>query len=141
VYLLAGAVDVAVETDDAELLSAAERQWRATVARRTYLTGGMGSRHQDESFGEDFELPADRAYAETCAAVASVMVAWRLLVATGDVRYGDHIERALYNVVATCPSCDGTAFFYTNPLHRRTPTVPAPADHESHHAATAMRAP
>jgi DUF1680 family protein len=140
-YLLAGALDVAAETGDEELLAAVERQWQATLARRTYITGAMGSRHRDESFGEDFELPADRAYAETCAAVASIMVAWRLLLATGDVRYGDQIERALYNVVAACPSCGGTEFFYTNPLHRRTPTVPAPADHESHYAATAMRAP
>ena len=41
---------------------------RAPSPRRTYLTGGMGSRHQDEAFGDDFELPPDRAYSETCAA-------------------------------------------------------------------------
>lgn len=56
-YLAAAAVDVAVELDDRELLTAIERQWRHTVARRTHLTGGMGSRHQDEGFGEDWELP------------------------------------------------------------------------------------
>ena len=70
VYLAAGATDVAVETGDAELLAAVERQWTNTVARRTYLTGGLGSHHQNEAFGDDFELPADRAYAETCAASA-----------------------------------------------------------------------
>ncbi|MCL2464098.1 MAG: glycoside hydrolase family 127 protein, partial [Micrococcales bacterium] len=85
-YLAAGAVDVAVETGDGELLAAVERQWDRTVARRTYVTGGMGSRHQDEGFGDDWELPADRAYCETCAGVASVMVSWRLYLATGDVR-------------------------------------------------------
>src|SRR5690606_29902328 len=73
-YLAAGAVDVAVETGDEELLGAVERQWDRTVERRTYLTGGMGSRHQDEGFGEDWELPPDRAYCETCAGIASVMV-------------------------------------------------------------------
>ncbi len=61
----------------------------------------MGSRHTDEAFGEDFVLPADRAYAETCAGVAAIMLAWRLLLATGDGRYADVIERILYNVVAT----------------------------------------
>lgn len=118
-YLAAGAVDVAVETGDEVLLAAVARQWEATVARRTYLTGGMGSRHAGESFGEDFQLPPDRAYSETCAAVASIMLSWRLLLATGDPRYADLIERTLFNVVATSPSADGRAFFYANPLHQR----------------------
>ena len=92
-YLASGAVDVAVETDDSELLQTIIRQWERTIERRTYLTGGMGSRHTDESFGEDYELPPDRAYSETCAGVASVQLAWRLLLATGDVRYAD-LDRA-----------------------------------------------
>ncbi|MDP3950689.1 MAG: glycoside hydrolase family 127 protein [Microbacterium sp.] len=118
-YLSAGAVDVAVENDDDELLDAVVRQWKRTVERRTYLTGGMGSRHQDEGFGADFELPADRAYCETCAGVASVMLAWRLYLASGEVQYADLIERTLFNVVATSPSDDGRTFFYANPLHQR----------------------
>jgi uncharacterized protein len=118
-YLAASAVDVAVERDDRELLAALERQWEHTVARRTYLTGGMGSRHQDEGFGEDWELPPDRAYCETCAGVASVMVSWRLYLATGQVRYADLIERTFYNVLAASPRSDGRAFFYANPLHQR----------------------
>ncbi|KAB8194000.1 glycoside hydrolase family 127 protein [Nonomuraea phyllanthi] len=120
-YLTAAAVDVAVERGDDELLGAVERQWERSVARRTYITGGMGSRHQDEGFGEDWELPPDRAYCETCAGVASIMVSWRLYLATGDVRYTDLIERTLYNVIATSPSPDGRAFFYANPLHQRAP--------------------
>ena len=118
-YLSAAAVDVAIEQKDDELLAAIERQWTATVARRTYITGGMGSRHQNEGFGEDWELPPDRAYCETCAGVASVMVSWRLFLATGDVRYADLIERTFYNVVATSPRADGRAFFYANPLQQR----------------------
>ena len=70
-YLSAAATDVAVETGDAELLRALGGQWDATVERRTYVTGGQGSHHQDEAFGDDWELPADRAYSETCAGVAS----------------------------------------------------------------------
>lgn len=119
-YLAAAAVDVAVDTDDAALLAAVERQWTTTVARRTYLTGGMGSHHQDEGFGEDWVLPPDRAYCETCAGIASNMVSWRLFLATGDVRYADLMERTFYNVVATSPRADGRAFFYANPLHQRT---------------------
>ncbi len=118
-YLAAGAVDVAVELGDDDLLAAVERQWDRTVERRTYLTGGMGSRHQDEGFGDDWELPPDRAYCETCAGVASVMVAWRLYLATGEVRYADLMERTFFNVLATSPSADGRAFFYANPLQQR----------------------
>ncbi|WP_214108357.1 glycoside hydrolase family 127 protein [Acrocarpospora catenulata] len=120
-YLACGAVDVAVETGDTELLRAIETQWERTVARRTYLTGGMGSRHDGESFGEDFELPPDRAYSETCAAVGSVMLSHRLLLATGDRRYAAQAERTLYNVVAASPALDGRSYFYTNPLHVRVP--------------------
>jgi len=119
-YLAAGAVDVAVETGDDALLDAVIAQWDATIARRTYLTGGMGSQHAGESFGDDFSLPPDRAYSETCAAIASVMLSWRLLLATGDPRYADQAERTLFNVVATSPAADGRAFFYTNTLHQRT---------------------
>jgi hypothetical protein len=118
-YLAAAAVDVAVEQQDAGLLGAVERQWDHTVARRTYITGGMGSRHQDEGFGEDWELPPDRAYCESCAGIASIMVSWRLYLATGQVRYADLIERTLFNVVATSPGPDGRTFFYANPLQQR----------------------
>ena len=120
-YLACGAVDVAVEAGDAQLLDALVRQWERTVAARVYLTGGMGARHEGESFGEDFELPSDRAYAETCAGVASVMLCWRLLLATGDARFADLAERTLYNVVAAAPALDGRGFFYTNPLQKRVP--------------------
>ncbi|MFC7533842.1 glycoside hydrolase family 127 protein [Actinoplanes sp. GCM10030250] len=140
-YLAAGAVDVAVETGDNELLDAVTRQWQAAVARRTYVTGGMGSRHQDEAFGDDFMLPPDRAYSETCAGVGSVMLAWRLLLAEGDVRYADLIERTLFNVIATSPSDDGTRFFYTNTLHQRVLGTEPAADTLVPRAASTLRAP
>lgn len=140
-YLAAGAVDVAVETGDDALLAAVVRQWEATVARRTYLTGGMGSHHRDESFGDDFVLPPDRAYSETCAGVASVMLGWRLLLATGEPRFADLAERTLFNVVATSPSEDGRSFFYANTLHRRGRGTVPPADTDSPRAESSLRAP
>ncbi len=119
-YLDCGAVDVAVELDDHDLLAAVQRRWDDLIRTRTYLTGGMGSRHRDEAFGDPYELPPDRAYAETCAAIASVMLAWRLLLATGEAQFADAIERAMYNGVLSGASLGGTRFFYTNPLQRRT---------------------
>ncbi|MFB7883639.1 glycoside hydrolase family 127 protein [Microbacterium sp. NPDC056057] len=140
-YLAAGAADVAIDTGDDRLLEALRRQWDRTVARRTYVTGGQGSHHQDEAFGEDWELPADRAYSETCAGVGSIMFSWRLLLAGADPRHADLIERTLYNVVATSPAPDGRAFFYANTLHQRVPGIPADPDTTSPRASSSLRAP
>ncbi|MBY8848733.1 glycoside hydrolase family 127 protein [Saccharothrix sp. MB29] len=129
-YLACGAVDVAVDTGDDELLRSVAAQFDHALARRTYLTGGMGSRHTDEAFGPDFQLPADRAYSETCAGVAAIMLAWRLLLATGDGRYDDVVERILHNVVATAVADDGRSFFYAHTLHQRTPTAEVSDDEE-----------
>ena len=140
-YLAAAAVDVAVETGDDELLGRVIAQWEATIARRTYLTGGMGSQHTGEAFGDDFVLPPDRAYSETCAGIGSVMLAWRLLLATGEHRFADLIERTLYNVVATSPAPDGRHFFYANPLHQRVPGSVPSDDVESKRASSSLREP
>jgi DUF1680 family protein len=128
-YLDCGAVEVAVELGDQGLLDAVERRWRDLVATRTYLTGGMGSRHRDESFGDPYELPPDRAYAETCASIAGVMLGWRLLLATGEAGYADAVERVLYNGVLPGMSLSGTRFFYVNPLQRRTDRAWEPPGH------------
>ncbi|MES5820252.1 beta-L-arabinofuranosidase domain-containing protein [Streptomyces sp. RG80] len=140
-YLASGAVDVAVETGDEELLAAVVRQWEGAVARRTYLTGGMGSHHRDEAFGDDFVLPPDRAYSETCAGVASVMLSWRLLLATGEPRFADLAERTLFNVIATSPAEDGRSFFYSNTLHRRRRGTVPEADVQVPRAESSLRAP
>lgn len=140
-YLAAGAVDVGIERGDGALVESVESQYRATLARRTYITGAMGSHHRDEAFGEDFELPHDRAYAETCAAIGSVMVSWRLLLHSGVARYGDVIERTLLNAVLVSPRSDGRAFYYSNTLHQRAPgTVPL-EETASPRAQSSLRAP
>ncbi len=126
-YLDCGAVDVATELGDGRLLDAVMRRWRDMTATRMYLTGGLGSRHGDESFGDPYELPPDRAYAETCASIAGVMLAWRLLLATGDPDCADVIERTMYNGLLSGVSLDGSSFFYDNPLQRRTERAAAGA--------------
>lgn len=140
-YLAAGAVDVAVERGDADLLDAVRRQTSHAIARRTYLTGGQGSHHQDEAFGQDWELPSDRAYSETCAGVSSMMLSWRLLLSDGSPDHADLIERTLYNVVATAVGQDGTSFFYANTLHQRVPGEPADPESTSPRASSSLRAP
>ena len=139
-YLAAGAADVATETGDADLAAAVRAQWASTVARRTYITGGVGPHHLDEAFGADFELPADRAFAETCAGIASIMLSWRLLLGSGEDKYADLIERTLLNNVLASPRADGRAFYYANTLHQRTPgTVAGDETLVSHRAETGLR--
>ncbi|MDR2973391.1 MAG: glycoside hydrolase family 127 protein [Propionibacteriaceae bacterium] len=140
-YLQAGIVDQAVDDGDAELLDVATSQMRATLARRTYLTGGMGSRHEGEAFGEDWELPSDRAYCETCAGIASIMVNYRLLLASGQAQFADMVERTLFNVVAASPSVDGRSFFYANPLRQMVARDCSDSGDVSARSSTGARAP
>ncbi|MEM2822812.1 MAG: glycoside hydrolase family 127 protein [Thermofilaceae archaeon] len=123
-YLCCGATDVYMENGDVDLLRALERLWEDLVTRKMYVTGGVGSRYEGEAIGEAYELPNERAYAETCAAVANVMWNWRMLLATGEARFADVMELALYNGALAGISLSGDLYFYVNPLadrgrHRR----------------------
>ncbi|HEY4202602.1 MAG TPA: beta-L-arabinofuranosidase domain-containing protein [Devosiaceae bacterium] len=118
-YLEAGAMDVYAEAGDRTLLDASIRHWDDVVATKTSISGGQGSRYAWEAFGDRYELPPDRSYNETCAAIASIHWSWRLLLATGEARYADLIERTLHNAFAASTSHDGGEFFYANLLQRR----------------------
>jgi uncharacterized protein len=118
-YLLSGAADVYMETGGPELLGSCLSQWADMVSAKTYLTAGVGSRHKDEAFGDRFELPPDRAYCETCAAIASIMWNWRMCLITGEARFAELVERTLYNGFLSGWGLEGRSFFYVNPLQSR----------------------
>ena len=128
IYLLAGVVDLYLETGEKALLDAALEQWSSMTATKTYLTGAVGSRFAGEAFGDSYELPPDLAYGETCATIGNMMLSWRLLLATGQSRFADAFERGLYNLFAASTSIERTAFFYNNPAQRRAPYPAAPTD-------------
>src|SRR5215468_536061 len=115
-YLTTGITDLYLETGEAALLGALHRQWHDLVSGKLYVTGGVGARHLSEAFGQPYELPNDLAYCETCGAIASVMWSWRMLLATGESRFADLIERTLYNAVLSGVSLTGDRYFYVNPL-------------------------
>ncbi|MDQ2732136.1 MAG: glycoside hydrolase family 127 protein, partial [Armatimonadota bacterium] len=124
VYLNCGAADVVSESGDKALLEALGKLWINMTQRRMYITGGLGARYEGEAFGRDYELPNDRAYAETCAAIGSIMWCWRMLALDGEGRYADLMETTLYNGMLAGLSLDGKSYFYQNPLadnghHRR----------------------
>jgi len=115
-YLYSAVTDLAGELNDPELLAVSERVWDDLTLRKMYVTGGIGSTARNEGFTGAYDLPNQEAYAETCAAIGLVFWAHRLVQATGESRYADIMERALYNGVISGVSLDGEKFFYVNPL-------------------------
>jgi DUF1680 family protein len=123
-YLCCGAADVVAETGNKAYRDALDTLWENFTGKKRYVTGGAGSRYEGEAFGADYELPNDRAYTETCAAIGSVMWNWRMLNLTGEAKYADLMELTLYNAVLPGLALDGARYFYQNPLadrggHRR----------------------
>jgi hypothetical protein len=115
VTLLVSLVDVGVFTGLPEYVAAAERIWTDIVTRKLYVTGGVGTTG-NEGFGEAYALPNLSAYAETCAALMFITLNHRLFLATGDSRYIDVMERAMYNNALSGVSVSGDRFFYVNRL-------------------------
>jgi len=114
--MYAGMTDIAAIYQDAAYLDAVIKVWDNIVNHKMYITGGVGSKHEGEAFGENDELPGLTAYNETCAAIGSVYWNHRLFQLTGDSKYYDIIERTLYNGLISGISTNGKNFFYTNPL-------------------------
>jgi DUF1680 family protein len=133
-YLYAGAADVYAETGDPSLLGALEKIWQDVAWRKLYVTGATGALYNGASpdgskaqssiqpvhqaYGRAYQLPNITAHNESCATVGFVLWNWRMLALTGEARFADMLELALYNGVLAAISLDGKEFFYTNPLAR-----------------------
>lgn len=115
-YMYAAMTDIAAIDHDPAYLKAINSIWENIVAKKMYLTGGVGSLHGGEAFGANYELPNKSAYNETCAAIGSVYFNHRLFLLTGHSKYYDIIERTLYNGLIAGISLTGKEFFYPNPL-------------------------
>jgi DUF1680 family protein len=115
-YACCGATDYYMETGDPTYLQTLNLLWNDTTSTKMYVTGGVGSRADGEAFGDAYELPNFRAYGESCAAIGNMMWNWRMLAVTGDAKFTDVIERALYNGINSGMSLDGTLYCYRNPL-------------------------
>ncbi|MHB1354420.1 MAG: glycoside hydrolase family 127 protein [Anaerolineae bacterium] len=115
-YLYSGMADIATETGDADLLAACRSIWDDLTEHQMYITGGLGPAHANEGFTFAYDLPNETAYAETCASIALVLWAHRMVHLDPDGRYIDVMERALYNGILSGVSFRGDTFFYANPL-------------------------
>ncbi len=115
-YLYSGMADVAFETEDKKLTDACKRLFDDIVNRKMYITGGLGSTHIGENFTVPYDLPNETSYAETCASIAMIFFAHRMMKLDNNAMYADIIERELYNGAIAGLSLDGKSFFYENPL-------------------------
>jgi DUF1680 family protein len=136
-YLYAGAADLFLETGDTNLWKPLAEIWTNVVAQKMYITGGCGALYDGASpdgakdqkhitrvhqaYGRNYQLPNTTAYNETCANIGNVLWNWRMFLATGDAKFMDVVELALYNSVLSGGALDGTNYFYTNPLRVTDP--------------------
>jgi uncharacterized protein len=118
-YMYTGAADVAAQTGDADYIKAMRTVWEDVVYRNMYITGGIGSAGSNEGFSNDYDLPNEQAYCETCASVGMVFWNQRMNAMTGNAEYIDVLERSLYNGALDGLSLSGDRFFYGNPLASR----------------------
>lgn len=133
-YLYAGIADLYAETGEEKLMENLNSIWNDVVYRKMYITGGCGALYDGvspdgtsynpkdvqkihQAYGRPFQLPNATAHTETCANIGNVLWNWRMLQLTGDAKYTDVMELALYNSVLSGISLDGTEFCYNNPLN------------------------
>ena len=132
-YLYAGVTDVYAETGEDQLMKNLTSIWKDIVTRKMYVTGACGALYDGtspdgtcyepdsiqkvhQSYGRPYQLPNSTAHNETCANIGNMLFNWRMLEVTGDAKYADIVETALYNSVLSGVSLDGKKYFYTNPL-------------------------
>ena len=115
-YLYSGMADVVAAKGDTTLVPALESIWHDIVDKKMHINGGLGAVPGIEGFGPAYELPNKDTYDETCAAVGNVLFNYRMFLATGDAKYVDVAEVALYNNVLAGVNLEGNRFFYVNVL-------------------------
>lgn len=119
-YFYSGMADWVRFSGDQEYQTAIDAIWDNIVSKKFYITGGLGARHTDEAFGENYELPNGSAYCETCASIANCFFNLRMFRLHADAKYFDALERSLYNNVLDGISITGDSFYYVNPLEATT---------------------
>lgn len=116
VYLYISMSELALKTNDKELFDACERVFNDIINTKLYITGGIGSGKQGEAFTVKYDLPNLEAYSESCAAIGLMLFALSMQQFGLNSKYGDVIEKIMYNNLLSSTSLDGKSFFYENPL-------------------------
>lgn len=126
-YLCAGGADYIAETGNREFLEKLESIWNDMTTYKSQISGHIASerlmpeRIISEPFllhSGVFDILQDHVISgyELCEAVGNAYWNWRMLIATGNVKYTDYLERILYNGFLAHVSLDGSGFHYVSPL-------------------------
>jgi DUF1680 family protein len=120
VMALSSAAKARLVVGDPKYLLAMQHAWGFLVAEQQYASGGWGPNelfvepHQGQLYEslltthDHFETP--------CGSYAAMKLARALLCATGDGRYGDGLERIMYNALLAVkePDSDGDYPYYSS---------------------------
>jgi hypothetical protein len=122
-YQYAAMADITVLMGDNRYRSALDAIWSDLVSSKVFITGGVGLRGFQpnmglglEQFTPPFMLPEERADVDTCSVIGLIFWLHRMNLLQPDGRYGDLIERFLFNRVLAGVSLDGKRFSYGIPL-------------------------
>lgn len=131
-YLYAGVADLYAESGDPALLTMLTSVWENMVQKKMYITGACGALYDGASpdgsadqqhitrvhqaYGRNYQLPNITAHNETCANIGNLLWSWRMFLISGESKYTDVLELALYNSILSGVSLSGTEYFYVNPL-------------------------
>jgi DUF1680 family protein len=120
VIALSSAAKAYEVTGDAKYLSAIRNAWDMLEETQQFASGGWGPKEafvppHEGKLGE--ALTSTREHFETpCGCYAHMKLARYLLRFTGESRYGDGLERVLYNTILGSiePTNDGDYFYYSD---------------------------
>ena len=108
-----GLVDLYRLTADRKLLDAVLRAWDDIVQHQLYRTGTVSAMEHFQPEGRLLSLPSSNV-GETCATVIWLQLNWRLWRLTGEARFGQEIERTVYNhLLAAQDAKSGKFSYYT----------------------------
>ncbi len=115
-YLYTALAEVAGYTGSQAAFTALDSIWDNMVGKKMYITGGIGNGTKYEQHGEDYNLPNDKAYTETCASIGVAMWNHRMNMLYSDAKYADIVELEAYNGALSGISLTGTEYCYNNKL-------------------------
>jgi DUF1680 family protein len=109
-----GLVDLYRLTADQTLLDAVLQAWDNIVQHQLYRTGTVSAMEHFQPDGRLLSLQSSNV-GETCATVTWLQLNWRLLRLTGQARFGQEIERTVYNhLLAAQDGKNGNISYYTS---------------------------
>jgi DUF1680 family protein len=109
-----GLVDLYRLTGNEKLLAAVIRGWEDLVRHQLYFTGTTSAREHFQPPGQQLMFQASNV-GETCVTVTWLQLNARLLRLTGEARFGQEIERIVYNhLLAAQNALTGDIAYYTS---------------------------